>query len=101
ESRLGASVDTHLLRSMTARRADDPDSALAALDAAQSLNADHPLIHYERGVIAADQGRYEDAVASLQRAIELDASLYSARQIMAAVHLHRGEPSQAAEQLRA
>ena len=48
------------------------DKAGELVEAALSIQADDPMAHYERGLIAADQKHYSDAVAAFEEAHGLD-----------------------------
>ena len=54
---------------------EDPDAALAEIDAGLAAKPDHPPLLYHRACINARAGRLEEARASLDRALELDPAL--------------------------
>jgi tetratricopeptide (TPR) repeat protein len=54
---------------------EDPDSALAEIEAGLAEKPDHPPLLYHRACINAKAGRLEEARAALDRALELDPDL--------------------------
>jgi len=75
--------------------AGDPQQAAAAVSAALD---DAPLsaeIHYLQAVTLMSGARYEEAVASLRRAIYLDRSMAVAHFALASIHLRRGAVAEA------
>ena len=54
---------------------EDPDAALAEIDAGLAAKPDHPPLLYHRACINAKAGRLEDARRELDRALELDPEL--------------------------
>lgn len=54
---------------------DDPDAALAELDAGLAERPDHPPLFYHRACINARAGRLDEAREALDRALELDPEL--------------------------
>lgn len=54
---------------------EDPDAALAELDAGLAQKPDHPALHYHRACINARAGRLDEARQALDRALELDPEL--------------------------
>lgn len=54
---------------------DDPDAALAELDAGLAQKPDHPPLLYHRACINARAGRLDEARHALDRALELDPEL--------------------------
>lgn len=54
---------------------EDPDRALAELQAGLAQRPDHPALHYHLACISARAGRLDDARAALGRALELDPEL--------------------------
>ena len=54
---------------------DDPERALAEIDAGLAQKPDHPALFYHRACLNAKAGRLEEARAELDRALELDPTL--------------------------
>ena len=54
---------------------DDPERALAEIDAGLAQKPDHPALLYHRACLNAKAGRLEEARAELDRALELDPTL--------------------------
>lgn len=54
---------------------EDPDAALAELEAGLAQKPDHPALHYHRACINARAGRLDEARKALDRALELDPEL--------------------------
>lgn len=54
---------------------DNPDAALAELDAGLAERPDHPALYYHRACINARAGRLDEARQALDRALELDPEL--------------------------
>lgn len=54
---------------------DDPDRALAELEAGLVEKPDHPALHYHLACINARAGRLDEARKRLDRALELDSDL--------------------------
>ena len=54
---------------------DDPERALAEIDAGLAQKPEHPALYYHRACLNAKAGRFEEARAELDRALELDPTL--------------------------
>ena len=54
---------------------EDPDRALAEIDAGLAERPDHPALYYHRACILSRSGRLDEARAALDRALELDPAL--------------------------
>ena len=54
---------------------EDPDAALAEIDAGLAAKPDHPPLLYHRACINAKAGRLDEARVELDRALELDPEL--------------------------
>ena len=54
---------------------EDPDAALAEIDAGLAAKPDHPPLLYHRACINAKAGRLDEARVALDRALELDPGL--------------------------
>src|SRR5690606_35766377 len=57
--------------------------------------------YYLLGLVQRAESRNEEARASLERALEVDPTLSEAREELAELHLARGEPRRAIDQLEA
>lgn len=54
---------------------DDPERALAEIDSGLAQKPEHPALYYHRACLNAKAGRFEEARAELDRALELDPTL--------------------------
>lgn len=77
------------------RAAGDPVAALAALDEALASHPANLFLHFNRGVLLADEKRYEEAIAALRRGLAFDATHAEARLTLAKVLVtsHQYEPA--------
>ena len=87
------SPDEALLEAERHRRDGDSGAALSVLDSAASEFPDQPLIHFNRGALLAEHGRYEEAEAALMAGLALEPGNPEARLTLAKVLVqsHRHE----------
>ncbi|MDE0124718.1 MAG: tetratricopeptide repeat protein [Bryobacterales bacterium] len=87
------SPDEALLEAERHRRDGDFGAALSVLDSAASEFPDQPLIHFNRGALLAERGRYEEAEAALMAGLALEPRNPDARLTLAKVLVqsHRHE----------
>lgn len=82
-----------------ARRAGaDPAGALETLQAALDANPDYADLHYLMGTAELEEGAYDDAVASLAHALEIQPDYHAARVQLARALEALGDVAQAEEQ---
>ncbi len=82
------------------RRQGNPTEALAKLDRVSESKQDAPY-HYERGRVFEDLGRYEEAMACYEKALEQQSSLRAARFRLGYLCDLRGDEDRAMECYRA
>lgn len=69
-------------------------------ETARAIDPDIPEVHWALGFIHAQARRHAEAIASLQRAIELNPSFADAYALMGGVHTYTGEPARSIPLLR-
>ncbi|MFQ5746368.1 MAG: tetratricopeptide repeat protein [Gemmatimonadota bacterium] len=79
------------------RKAGDPDRALEILAAGIERHADYPSAHIVRARAFRDLGRIDEAVASFERVLALDAENLVALRALAEIAEERGDPETARE----
>ena len=86
---------------LTHVRQGQPKAALEPLRRVLMLDERFAEAHYLLGVALRDVGSSGDAIASLNRAVGLNAALVPARELLAEIHAARGRPHEALDQLEA
>jgi tetratricopeptide (TPR) repeat protein len=77
--------------------AKKPDDAIAAIRSAINAKPNWAEAHFVAGTALASKGDYQAARNDLARALEIDANLYQAQQMLAKVHQALGEHEYAVE----
>jgi tetratricopeptide (TPR) repeat protein len=75
--------------------------AIMPLRRAIELDDQSAESHYLLGLARRDTGRADEALSALNRAVSLNGALIPAREALAGIHLARGRPREAVEQLEA
>lgn len=91
----------HLSIANKAYRAGEHENALSALDRAIDLNPNYPDLHNFRGILLCELERFEEAVASFGRSVELSPGHRIPRLNLAFARLHAGDGVGAEGLLRA
>lgn len=76
------------------------DKALELARTARMIDPDVPEVHWALGFIHAQARRYQPAIRSLQRAIELNRSYADAYALMGGIYTYIGEPERSIPLLR-
>lgn len=63
---------TYVNRGISRMRQDKPEEALADFERAKSIRPNLPDLYINEGAVLVHLGRYEDALAPLQKAVELE-----------------------------
>jgi superkiller protein 3 len=72
-------IEQYLQEAQAAEKAKDYDRAAAAYQAILKIRPEWALIHQSLGVVYHLQSRFPEAIASLERALKLDASLWGSQ----------------------
>lgn len=91
-------IDFRLRPSHDAAR--DLTRALELAETARQIDPDIPEVHWAIGFVHVQQRRHEDAIGSLQKAIELNRSYADAYALMAGIHTYIGQPAKSVPLLR-
>ncbi len=91
-------IDTRLQPS---RDASQPLArAMELAETARQIDPDIPEVHWAIGFVHVQSRRHDDAIRSLQRAIELNRSFADAYALMGGIHTYIGQPAQSIPLLR-
>ena len=91
---------------MEARLRTDTDAASALqrarqlAETARGIDPSIPEVHWALGFVHAQAKRHDDAIRSLETAIELNRSFADAYAFMGGIHTYRGEPAKSIPLLR-
>jgi|GEM_PF-3574940 len=98
----GDDSSAQLLYSLIAQYHKDYNKAMNHLDRAVKLSPDRAIVYFERANVLwrMDIDREEEAIADLQKALDLEPNLQSARHLMARLYLLVNNPRQAIRQLQ-
>jgi DNA-binding winged helix-turn-helix (wHTH) protein/TolB-like protein/Tfp pilus assembly protein PilF len=81
-------------------RAPSLDRALELAESARLIDPEIAEVHWALGFVHAQDRRHDEAIASLQRAIELNPSFADAYALIGGIHTYRGEPARSIPLLR-
>jgi len=76
------------------------DRAFELVESARLIDPDIPEVHWALGFVHAQARRHEQAIASLQHAIELDRSFADAHALLGGIETYVGRPSKSIPLLR-
>ena len=92
---------TLLLEGYVAQAKGERDRALDAFNASIAQSPHEPLAYFRRAqILANDPEKHVQAIADLNRALELNADLAPARRLLAQFHLRHGERPEAIRELK-
>lgn len=74
--------------------------AFELAESARMINPDIPEIHWALGFVQLQDRRYEKALGSLRKALDLDPSYADAYALMGGIHTYTGDPARAIPLLR-
>ncbi|MGH6619493.1 MAG: tetratricopeptide repeat protein, partial [Alphaproteobacteria bacterium] len=84
----------------SAESADALDRALQLAETARLIDPGIPDVHWALGFVHTQRRRHSEAIASLQKAIELNRSYADAYALIGGIHTYTGQPAKAIALLR-
>ncbi len=87
---LPTTAQTHLLRGHSLLGLGDTIAGQKELERAIKLDGEHPMAYYRRGLIAAEQNRWDDALVDMTLTLERDSMFVQAYAVRAGVHRKLG-----------
>lgn len=95
ETNLALDADELLHLAIDASQKDDNSGSLSYLKQALTIEPNNAKLHYMLGAIHAEIGMYERAVADMQKAVDLDATLVTAVFQLGLLHITSGNVAEA------
>jgi tetratricopeptide (TPR) repeat protein len=87
----GLDASSYIDRARAWQQKSDLSQAMKDLDAAAADNPKDDNVYFYRGVIAADEGKFDDALQAYDKAVELNAKNAGARLNASRIRLRRNE----------
>jgi len=95
----GVEAGLHEVTSLTTR-SSNPETALAVMQRLRDDHGSHAVVHHAIGDLSAGLGGTDDALAALDRALEIEPSYSEARVLRARIRIDNGDAEAALDDLR-